>query len=108
MCLFAIGLSFTSCKKYDGRIVCGVDDPTTELQWLKDKMEESLGNPSATLVEEYSWNDSTFILVNQCVGCADSMSEIYNCDGTLRCAIGGIAGFQCAGFDQAVLIKTWN
>lgn len=108
--IFALLLIFSACKKDQVAQPCGVEDPLTELQWLKSRLEQSLSNPPGTniLVEEYTWNDSTFFLVNSCVGCPDEMKEIYNCEGVQRCSIGGIAGLQCPGFGQAVKVKTWQ
>jgi hypothetical protein len=54
-----------------------------------------------TLIELYEYEGNYVYSVNTCVDCADSMTEIYECDGEVICRFGGIAGFNtCPDFCQ--------
>jgi hypothetical protein len=69
---------------------------SNDLSWLKDKVEPI---NSETEVVRYKYKGETVYLINTCAGCADSMDEVYNCDGQLICQLGGIAGLNtCPDF----------
>ena len=74
----------------------GESDYCSDTDWLKD-ITEHASNP--TEVIRYKYNGETVYSIEICVGCADSMVEIYNCVGEVICKFGGIAGFNtCPDF----------
>ena len=84
-----------SCEK---RKVCNVEDPLTELPWLKkviDIFEEDAvwfgANPQAKIYQ-CKYKDGTGFLLEMCVGCPDAGYSFVNCEGKGLCGGGGFAG----------------
>lgn len=110
--VIALIASFQSCDEDNQQIgSCGVEDPLDELDWLaeiKNGFELSLQPASAQIVS-YTFKDEQVFLVESCVGCADGLTSIYNCQGEVICEFGGIAGlntcpdFEREAFDPQVL-----
>ena len=84
-----------SCEK---RKVCNVDNPLTDLPWLKeivDTFEENavwLGaNPQANIYQ-CKYKDGTGFLLEMCAGCPDAGYGFVNCEGKGLCGGGGFTG----------------
>lgn len=99
-------LLFSACKKdgnnlhfaYDGPCHCGVDNPLEELEWLNKvvlKMESMRGKMHSSIYTcTYNSGQNGF-LVNYDEMVCDGFTGFYDCEGTLLCSIGGIAGNTC-------------
>ena len=76
-----------SCRK-ENDCLCGVDNPETNLQWLKYRLDRML------CVEVYSLNfkGKEYVALCDCPG-ADQMDVIFDCEGNKTCELGGINGF---------------
>jgi len=63
------------------------------------------GNNKGEIIR-YKLNGQTVFLINTCLDCADSMSEVYDCQHNVLCQFGGIAGFNtCPDFYQKATHK---
>ena len=98
MALAAVGiLSISSCKKEKEKCNdchCQVENPLTDLGWLKDKVIEfdTPGYiPSIKVYTcKYQTNKDGFFFEE--VGVYDGQQYLFDCTGNLLCTIGGIAG----------------
>ncbi|WP_397444763.1 DUF6970 domain-containing protein [Polaribacter sp. R77954] len=82
---------------------CKVDLPIEDLIWLKAIKENF--EKSVSLVKKeiilYEYNNAHVFLIDDCNNCADNLSRLYNCEGTIICEFGGIAGVNtCADFEK--------
>jgi hypothetical protein len=98
--------TLSSCSKNTNEqsvSVCGVANPLTDLDWLKEFIrvhEENAadGYKSPVRVYQYTYNDSNIaFLLELCEGCPFSFAA---CDGTRLCSGGGfIETNDCEGFN---------
>lgn len=96
-----------SCGKEEKIEICNTDKPLEQISWLKSIVQSIMdnGSPSEVVVFVYKGND--VILINPCMGCADGLTTVYDCNGNEICKFGGIAGFNtCPDFDQTAIEKT--
>jgi len=79
------------CEKVD-TIVCGIEDPLTELNWLQDlktSIEEDVDIDSAEIIL-YRLNDTDYIYIQKSVNSAyDFPNTIYDCEGNEKYKCGG-------------------
>jgi hypothetical protein len=78
--------------------ICGVDNPLTELEWLRTMVEfyaDTVDYPMLAKIYKckYADNQDGF-LINGCIGCPDMATELYSCDGTLLCLMYGEDGIN--------------
>lgn len=98
LALVAVGmLGISSCKKGGEAYTnchCQVENPLTDLGWLKDKVIEfdTPGYiPSIKVYTcKYQTNKDGFFFEE--VGVSDGQQYLYDCKGNLLCIIGGIIG----------------
>lgn len=90
-------LSISSCEKEKETCSdchCQVEDPLTDLGWLKDKVIEfdyPAHVPSMKVYTcKYQNNKDGFFFEE--VGVRDGQQYLYDCKGNLLCIIGGFAG----------------
>ena len=86
----------------------GETDYCSDVDWLKSIREQA---SNKTEIIRYKYKGETVYYINTCVGCADSMGEVYNCSGQVICQFGGIAGFNtCPDFYDVATDKvvTWK
>lgn len=80
-----------SCRK-DKDCLCGIENPRTNLIWLKDRLDRML------CVEVYSliYERKEYVIISDCPG-PDSQAVFYDCVGNKTCELGGIsyAGGNC-------------
>ncbi|MDR2556295.1 MAG: hypothetical protein LBC49_01115 [Bacteroidales bacterium] len=76
--------------------VCNVDNPLTDLPWLKAIVDEIVldvknGNPLSVSIYQciYGSNETGFLVE---IG---NMNPFYNCSGEILCIMGGVAGETC-------------
>jgi hypothetical protein len=76
---------------------CNVDNPLTDLSWLKAKIEEfnllSKENPKLDVAIyqcEYGKKETGFLIDE------GNIKPFYNCNGEVLCIMGGFAGETCS------------
>ena len=109
---FAIILIATSCKKDDQpeeATTCNIDNPLETIQWLKDTKQafEISMSPSAKRITQYFYQGECVFLIDECLGCDDNLTTVYNVDQDTICEFGGIAGVNtCPDFDTEATGET--
>lgn len=85
-------LSMSSCEK---RTFCNVENPLTDLEWLKTTVAEMTESAEHCSVSKcnYQTNKQGF-LISFCDNCPDNMVSLKDCTGNTLCNIGGYAGFR--------------
>lgn len=75
----------TTCRK-DKDCLCGIENPGTDLIWLKETLERML------CVEVYSliYERKEYVIISDCPG-PDAQSVFYDCEGKKTCELGGIS-----------------
>ncbi|MDR1895618.1 MAG: hypothetical protein LBR10_02375, partial [Prevotellaceae bacterium] len=84
--------------------VCNVDDPLTELPWLKEiidgfQKDADAGNKPHARIYRCTFKDGTGFLLERCVTCPDFGCDLMNCEGKLLCTMYGLAGKSCSEFE---------
>lgn len=109
-CFFTV-MFLTSCPSdFDSleNNTCNVEDPISNLVWLKeikDNLEQSASATKKQIIQ-YSYKNETVFLVDICYNCADNLTTLYNCSGAVICEFGGIAGINtCPDFDKEATDK---
>lgn len=89
LCMVMLG---AGCEKEDSFTVCGIENPITNLPWLKDlktDLEEDSEVNSSKIIQ-YRLNDADYIYVQKSVGSAyDFPNTIYDCEGNEKYKCGG-------------------
>jgi len=99
------------CEKEKSSSVCGIDDPLTKINWLKNlknNLEED-DNVSNAEIILYTWNTSDYIYVQKIIGSAqDFPNVIFDCEGNEKYTCGGNQPINnCSDFfSKAQKIKT--
>lgn len=93
--LLMLGLSLSAFTCEDS-----LDLPCDNNDWLQTKVKELKKSGSQkALIEQYEYEGQVVISINNCVGCADAMTVVYDCSGNELCKFGGIAGYNtCPDF----------
>lgn len=101
--LLMLGLSLSAFTCEDS-----LDLPCANNEWLQEKVKamKRMGAQEG-LIEQYAYEGQVVISINNCVGCADAMTVVYDCTGNELCKFGGIAGFNtCPDFaTEAKFVK---
>jgi hypothetical protein len=107
--LFLILILCISCSDNSAIImVCNTNNPLEELVWLKEIKTgfEQSASVSKKKIIQYTYQNKSVFLIDICNDCADNLTAVYNCNGTLICEFGGIAGINtCPDFDKNVTNK---
>jgi hypothetical protein len=94
-----------SCKKNNPTDNCNVANPTTDLPWLKSKIETILQlSPEAYKYEAITmatYNEGTVFIESNCDPLANSVFPVYNCKGEL---LGNMAELGIKNFTNNSLI----
>jgi hypothetical protein len=78
----------------------------SNVDWLRSIIENAQQSNSKTEVIRYQYKGETVYYIDTCLGCADSMRQVYNCPGEVICQFGGIAGFNtCPDFESTATNK---
>ena len=87
--------------------VCGVDNPLTDLPWLKEIIET---HNNSLVIYQCNYKNGIGFLVCFTVGMSDSAFELMNCEGTRLCLIGGYSALTCPEFevDFGSVILIWE
>ena len=98
--LLMLAGSFFSCGEKDCQCnnekVCNVENPLTDLLWLKSKVDEITllfqGNPLHIAISQCIYGDGkTGFLEDR-----GNIAFFYNCEGETLCIMGGDAGETCS------------
>ena len=75
-------------------LVCGVENPLEDLQWLKEIRDEITMRMSiaGAQIIQYTYHSEPVFWVNDCYNCPDVLISVYNCQGDVICEFGGIDG----------------
>jgi len=94
--------SFSGCKeKTPIQTVCGVENPLTDLPWLKDlidgfEKDAEAGYKNHVRIYQCTYKDGIGFLLEPCVGCPDAGYIFQNCEGVTLCSGGGfLGGYNC-------------
>ena len=106
--LFSV-IFLTSCPSdLDYETTCDVDIPIADLTWLREiktNLEKS-ASASKKLITQYTYQGKSVFLVDSCNDCADNLTTLYNCEGTVICKFGGITGLNtCPDFEKKATDK---
>jgi hypothetical protein len=93
--LFAILLGLagglTHCEKIeDKEVICDVENPLTDLPWLKEKIAQYEASGFYSRIYQCTYKHGIGFL-----DIAGSMNFFYNCAGEVICILGGFAGNTC-------------
>ena len=105
--LFAIAVTFSSCKTNAQTDMCYVNDPM-ELEWLLDviQRQKHLNVDRKADIYEYTYQNEKYFKADMCVGCPDFIVVVYNCKGDVVCQSGGImGGSNCPEFEEEAIDK---
>lgn len=74
-------------------------------EWISQQISNAEQNQN-TRIERYRYKERIVFKMDTCVGCADAMQVVYDCNGNTLCQFGGIAGFNtCPDFEtEATLL----
>jgi len=80
---------FIACDKDEcEECVCGKLYPENNIDWLKEQIES---RPFCTYVYTFKFSKQQYISIEDCPG-PDSQTLIYDCNGEIKCEIGGFLG----------------
>lgn len=102
----ALNLSVNKC---DGPITCTYPN----LPWLDQLIDNNLCTQCIEDVNIYRLDGEIYVATVASInGCADQFTTVYNCDGTVLCRNGGIAGLmECTDFflaEPQLIDNYWN
>ncbi len=111
-------LVLTGCEEVFETQKCS-DDPLEEILVLKqlvvNEQAQNPGESNGLEIIQYTYQNEVVYLVNDCINnCSDALTVVYNCDETIICEFGGIAGlntcpdFEMEATDSEVLFSTRN
>ena len=88
------------CESDQLDIYCPSNNETDD-SWLERTVRSLRYSDSKAEIYYYEYHGEAVFSVNSCVDCADTMTNVYNCEGMEICRFGGIAGFNtCPDFAQ--------
>ena len=89
-------LLFAGCSEDYIAEYCPANDGD---DWLTDMIRGFKRSDQKVEVYYYEYYGSPVFSINSCIGCADGMTTVYNCDKGVVCQFGGIAGLNtCPDF----------
>jgi len=122
--LFALGFALLllaphSCEPAMENLdamVCNVEDPLEDLEWLSDmKRNIQLSMQAAgSQIIQYTYMGEPVFWVDLCYMCPDGLIQVYNCEGEVICEFGGIDGrntcedFATQATDSTMLFRSIN
>lgn len=112
-CFFMLIISLVSCETNENtnNIPCDSKKPLAELKWLKEKQEQIAGNDLIGQIIMYRYKDENVFWIDLCYQCPDGIISVYNCNGEVICAFGGIDGrntcpeFETEASDSTMLFN---
>lgn len=88
-------LFMVSCEKTEKCTFCNVENPLTDLEWLKTTVVEMTESAEHCSVSKCNYQtDKQGFIISFCDNCPDNMVSLTDCAGNTLCNIGGYAGFR--------------
>ena len=85
-------LSCTHDRDDNLKNVCNVANPTEDLPWLKDKIQEleqsSLYASGEIYISQTTYNGDNIFIIGNCCATCNTIVPIYNCEGDVLGSIG--------------------
>lgn len=99
--MFLVSLPF-SCGSNDQN-PCIIESPLESIAWLKEYRQNlELSEVPGNRIVQYVYNDECVFLIDACHHCPDAIIHVFDYDGNVVCAFGGIAGLDtCPDFYDA-------
>lgn len=88
---------FSGCKKQQPEEkVCGVENPLTDLPWMKTMVDNITQNSEDGFnhhvrIYQCSYINGIGFFIEPCVGCPDAGYSFLDCEGNVLCGGGGLA-----------------
>jgi hypothetical protein len=81
--LLFLMLCLGSCKECEGPTVCGTENPTEDLAWLKNLINEIKGNSFSkyNYIVQATYEGRTVFLVQNCCPFCATIVPVYDCEG---------------------------
>lgn len=93
--LATLALFMASCEKTEKCTFCNVENPLTDLEWLKKTVAEMTESAEHCSVSKCIYQtDKQGFIISFCDNCPDNMVSLTDCTGNTLCNIGGYAGLQ--------------
>lgn len=93
--LATLALFMASCEKTEKCTFCNVENPLTDLEWLKTTVAEMAESAEHCSVSKCNYQtDKQGFIISFCDNCPDNMVSLTDCTGNTLCNIGGYAGFR--------------
>ena len=105
--LLLLALTITAFQCESSRTVIPEESEYCEnVDWLQTIITNAKQNSTKGEVIRFQYKGETVYYIDTCKGCADNMSQVYNCSGEVICKFGGIAGFNtCPDFEATATQK---
>ena len=90
-------------------LVCKVEDPINDLEWLSDMVRtvQLSMRPTGSEIIQYIYKDQYVFYVDLCYQCPDGLIQVFNCEGEVICEFGGFGGLNtCPDFFESATDST--
>lgn len=86
---------------------CNVENPLTDLEWLKQKVNESKEDTVKLRVYKVVFDGQEGFIVEECVygDCSRPVGAYYDCSGNELCQYGGFVGNLCTEYEEKTTKK---
>jgi len=84
LCLLCL-LAFTSCEEESMYGTCLVENPTQDLEWLREKVQELQKSEYCQFVQRGTLHGRPVFVLGNCDPNINSISSVYDCEGNLVC-----------------------
>lgn len=111
----SLSIFFGGCTPDDpspesNNLICNIRNPTQDLLWLKDYIEQRSKDTSCRArVTYYIYAENDVFLVDDChsTEVSDHLTFVKDCEGNVICEFGGIAGLNtCPDFETEAIEKS--
>lgn len=95
-------ITLFSCEEDENELP-KIDDcstaPLETVDWLKNLIQN--GQSNGLEIIQYTFQDQTAFLVDNCIDCSDNLTTLLSCQQDTLCQFGGIAGINtCPNFED--------
>ncbi len=87
LCILLVFLTLFSCADNDDvrGDACGIDNPTENLTWLKNEINQRGANPSYIskyfYIAQATYNSQTVLVYENCCPTCNTVVIVYDCEG---------------------------
>ena len=86
-----------ACNKEKLVDACALENPAESAAWVRQKVAELRKSPYCHAITRYGYRGQTVFVVGTCEPNANSVDQVYDCEGNLVC---GWGDGQCPDFGQ--------